>query len=172
MIIRIGQISDIEAIVELSRAKRLAYEKAQPKFWKYAGIDGDNVQKEWFKELLRMENYLMFTAIHKNTGSPDLHSLLRDDEEILGFIIGKLIESPEVYNPCGLTLMIDDFCVKTENLWQSVGAKLIEEIKLIALKKGASQILVVCGAHDHLKRGFLISQKLNIASEWFVGGIV
>ena len=68
--------------------------------------------------------------------------------------------------------MIDDFCVNCENLWQSVGAKLIEETKAAAKVKSATQILVVCGAHDHPKRKFLNEQNLSIASEWFVGGIV
>jgi hypothetical protein len=80
--------------------------------------------------------------------------------------------APEVYNPGGLTLIIDDFCVQSENLWQSVGHALIEETKAAAKAKGAKQILVVCGAHDHPKRKFLGEQNLSIASEWFVGGIV
>ena len=80
--------------------------------------------------------------------------------------------APEVYNPGGLTLMIDDFCVQSENLWQSVGAGLIEETKDAAKAKGAKQILVVCGAHDNPKRKFLREQNLQVASEWFVGGIV
>jgi len=70
-----------------------------------------------------------------------------------------------------ITRLIDDFCVKSENLWCSVGAKLIEAVNASAKVKGASQILVVCGAHDHPKRKFLNEQNLQVASEWFVGGI-
>ncbi|MFM8454917.1 MAG: hypothetical protein ACKOAD_08215 [Gammaproteobacteria bacterium] len=95
-----------------------------------------------------------------------------DAKEILGFVIGKLMPAPEVYNPGRLTLMIDDFCMKSENLWQSVGHELIEETKAAAKVKGATQIVVVCGAHDLPKRKFLSEQNLSIASEWFVGGIV
>ncbi len=178
-VVRTPQLSDIDAMVLLSKAKRLTYEKAQPQFWRYAGEKGDNAQKEWFKELLEDINYLMFTATRhceqseaiqeNNTGSPRLTP--RDDEEILGFIIGKLVPAPEVYNPGGLTLMIDDFCVKSENLWGSVGEQLIEKIKSMAKTKGVSQILVVCGAHDKPKRDFLRDQNLSIASEWFMGGI-
>jgi len=157
--IHISHLSDISAMVSLSKAKRLSYEKAQPQFWRYAGEEGDKAQGEWFKELLEDKNYVMLTA-ESNT------------QEILGFIIGKLMPAPEVYNPGGSTLMIDDFCVKSENLWQSVGARLIEETKAAAKSRGATQILVVCGAHDHPKRKFLSEQNLSIASEWFVGGIV
>ncbi len=123
------------------------------------GEEGDKAQGEWFKELLADKNYVMFTAES-------------DAQEILGFIIGKLMPAPEVYNSGGLTLMIDDFCMKSENLWQSVGHRLIEETKAAGKARGATQILVVCGAHDHPKRKFLKDQNLSIASEWFVGGIV
>lgn len=81
------------------------------------------------------------------------------------------MHAPEVYDPGGLTLMIDDFCMKSENLWESVGNKLVEVIKFEAKSRGASQILVVCGAHDYTKRQFLKEQNLSIASEWFVGNI-
>ena len=93
-------------------------------------------------------------------------------KEILGFVIGKLMPAPEVYNPGGLTLMIDDFCVQSENLWQSVGHALIEETKAAAKNKGATQILVVCGAADLPKHKFLSEQNLQVASEWSVGRLV
>lgn len=157
--VRTSQLSDISAMASLSKAKRLAYEKAQPHFWRYAGEEGDKAQGEWFKELLEDKNYAMFTAES-------------DAKEILGFVISKLMPAPEVYSPGGLTLMIDDFCVQSENLWQSVGTRLIATVKAAAKDKSATQILVVCGAHDLPKRKFLSEQNLSIASEWFVGGIV
>jgi GNAT superfamily N-acetyltransferase len=158
-VVRTSQLSDIDAMVSFSKAKRMLYEKAQPQFWKYAGEEGDNAQRQWFKQRLEDKNYVMFTAES-------------DTKEILGFIIGKLILAPEVYNLGGLTLMIDDFCVADEAEWHSIGSKLVQEIKTIAKTKEATQILVVCGAHDHPKRKFLGEQNLSIASEWFVGGIV
>jgi GNAT superfamily N-acetyltransferase len=157
--IRTSLLSDTLAMVALSKAKRLAYEKDQPHFWRYAGAEGDNKQRQWFTELLEDKNYVMFIAESSA-------------KEILGFIIGKLMPAPEVYNPGGLTLMIDDFCVQSENLWQSVGTRLIATVKAAAKDKGATQTLVVCGAADLPKRKFLSEQNLQVASEWFVGGIV
>lgn len=179
-IIKQVESKDIEAMISLSRSKRLAYEKAQHKFWCYAGKEGDNSQRQWFKELLGDKNYLMFTAvrdcerskaIQENNGPPQSHSLLCDDESVIGFIIGELIPASKVYNPSGLTLKIDDFCVRSENLWQSVGAELIKAIKAAAQREDATQIIVVCESHDHSKRKFLSEQNLSIASERFVGGI-
>ena len=96
----------------------------------------------------------------------------QNNQKIAGFIIGKLMPAPEVYNPGGLTLMIDDFCLADEAEWYSIGSKLVQEIKTIAKLRGAAQVLVVCGAHDESKRRFLMNQNLSIASEWFVGGIL
>ncbi len=64
-------------------------------------------------------------------------------QEILGFVIGKLISAPGVYNPGDLTLIIDDFCVRSENLWLSVGLELTHAIKFAAKNKGAVQVVVV-----------------------------
>ncbi len=194
---RLATTEDIDFMVSLSKAKRLDYEKAQPRFWKYAGEKGDNIQKEWFKELLQKEDYLMFVAsrlghsradgnphslqIAKNVLVPvdlrlrgdniALQSNIADEKEILGFVIGRLVPAPEVYDPGGMTLMIDDFCVRSDDLWGIAGRKLMEEVKKEAKIRKAAQILVVCGAHDTPKRKFLKNQNLSIASEWFTGNI-
>jgi hypothetical protein len=90
---------------------------------------------------------------------------------MLGFIIGKLVLAPEVYDPGGLTLMIDDFCVKDDDSWDSVGAALIDALREASKKTNASQILVVSGHHDSAKCDFLTSVGLSIASRWYVGSL-
>lgn len=157
VVIKAGD-ADIDSMNVLSKQKRLAYEKAQPRFWKWAGNSGEEIQKTWFRGLISDDNHICLVAKNSN--------------EMLGFIIGKIVSAPEVYAPGGQTLMIDDFCVKSENLWQSAGLELIKAIKAAAKTKGSAQVLVVCGVHDYQKRKFLSEQKLSIASEWFVGGIV
>jgi predicted acetyltransferase len=155
--IRFANTSDIQDIVKMSYQKRRAYEKVQPQFLKYAGSDAELSQAKWFEELLAHEAHIMLTA--------------ENNQKIVGFIIGKLVPAPAVYNPGGFTLLIDDFCVQSEDLWPLVGGKLIAHIKAAAKDKDAAQILVVCGAHDKLKRRFLMNQSLSIASEWFVGSM-
>jgi hypothetical protein len=78
----------------LSRQKCLAYEKAQPQFWKWAGDSGEEIQKEWFRKLISNDNHICLVAKNSN--------------EILGFIIGKIVSAPEVYAPGGPTLIVDD----------------------------------------------------------------
>ena len=145
---------DVDAMVALSRVKRLAYSKAQPQFWKYAR-DAEQIQNKWFYELLGKDDYIMLVS--ENHGA------------INGFIIGRIINPPEVYD-AGLTIMVDDFCVANED-WPIVGGQLIAELKTIAKQKGAGQLLVVCGSHDASKRKFLKGLDLSVASEWYVGGI-
>ncbi len=144
--------SDIVWMVNLSHSKRTAYEKYQKQFWKMAK-NSDEIQAEWFEELLEQDDIIALADENKN-----------------GFIIGKLITPPEVYD-AGLTLMIDDFCVAKESLWSSVGGELITEIKKIAKSKNAKQILVVSGSDDEEKNNFLREEKLAIASNWYVQGI-
>lgn len=148
--------NDVSALVALSYQKRRAYEKEQPKFWKHAA-GAEETQKEWFQEILYRDDHICLTA--------------ESGGELLGFIIGKLIKAPEVYDLNGLTLMVDDFCVKTQSIWETVGSQLIDGIRTLGEKKQAVQLLVVCGAHDVLKRQFLGSKNLRIVSEWYTGKI-
>lgn len=155
--IRPSEVSDIPDLVQLSYQKRRAYEQAQPQLWKYAGSHAETSQAQWFLKLRRQENHIMLTALRQ--------------EKIIGFIIGVLVPAPEVYNPGGLTLTIDDFCVEHDTDWPSTGSQLIRKITEIAKENHAVQIFTVCGAHDDAKRRFLQSIGLSLASEWYVGSI-
>ncbi len=143
-------------MVHLSYQKRRDYEKAHPQFWKHA-IGAEDIQSKWFAELLDRNDHIILVA--------------KSNIEIIGFIIGNLVKAPEVYAPGGLTIMIDDFCVKSEEDWQVVGSELMNAIKNIAKEKNASQFLVVSGAHDKSKCDFLENFGLNNTSKWYVGNI-
>lgn len=148
--------ADIESMVNLSYQKRKAYDKAQGQFWRYAE-GAEEVQHKWFEELLRFDYYVILVA--------------KSELETIGFIIGRLVKAPEVYDPGGLTLMIDDFCVKSEVDWQSVGLELMNSIRSVAKEKGGSQFYVVSGAHDNAKCEFLEKFGLSNAAKWYVGKI-
>lgn len=144
--------SDISWMVSLSHSKRESYSKIEKQFWKMAK-NSDEIQTKWFEELLERQDIIALVA-----------------ENQKGFVIGKIINPPEVYD-AGLTLMIDDFCVADESLWNSVGKDLIDEIKKLTKIKMVSQILVVCGAHDSHKKSLLKQIGLATASEWHVGDL-
>ncbi len=146
---------DIQAMVRLSKEKRLSYEKVQPTFWRYAGPKAEVAQTTWFETLLTRDDIIMLTATDEN-------------HTIVGFIIGQLTKAPDVYDPLGLTLLVDDFCVAHEHDWDSIGGKFLQTIKDLAREKGATQAVIVCGAHDIPKRNVLHSNGFNVTSEWFV----
>jgi predicted acetyltransferase len=157
LVIRQAVADDIPAMVELSYRKRREYEKAQPQFWQYVE-NAEDFQGQWFKDLLAKDDHRLLVAQSK--------------DKIKGFVMGRLIPAPEVYNPGGLTLMIDDFCVESSSQWKEVGGALLVDLKQWAKARNAVQTLIVCGAHDEAKRAFLKDIGLHVASEWHVGGIV
>lgn len=160
MIITPAQEIHIDSMVNLSHLKRKAYEIAQPKFWKYAGPKAEEEQMKWFKELIGRDDYIALVLSNKSHISAHIE----------GFIIGRIMKAPAVYNPGGHTLMIDDFCVKNQQ-WENIGRLLLERIKALALQKNVTQLVIVSGAHDFEKKKFLEKNNLNVASEWFVGNI-
>ena len=145
--IREATKSDIDWMVELSHQKRLAYSKEQPNFWKMAE-NSDEVQQKYFEKELKNDNVIALIY-----------------EEKQGFIIGKLVTPPEVYD-AGLTLMIDDFCISGD-LWMTIGKELLDECQKRAKNMGAKQILIVCGDHDMQKFSLLETMNMNIASRWY-----
>lgn len=154
--IRPATVADVSAMVTLSDQKRGSYENAQPQFWHQAE-DANAKQTKWFEWLISKDIHIFFVA--------------EVNQQMFGFIIGELKSAPEVYDPGGFTLMVDDFCVENPELWDSVGGQLLHATQQQAKQKGAVQTLVVCGQHDESKKHFLESRGLNIASEWYVGGI-
>ena len=66
--------------------------------------------------------------------------------------------------------MLDDFCVEDDR-WVTIGGRLVSEIMVCDKDKGSNQIIVVCGAHDGLKKHFLKDVGLSIVSEWYACGI-
>ncbi|MBU6140727.1 MAG: hypothetical protein KGP29_04115 [Proteobacteria bacterium] len=141
---------DISWMVDLSHSKRADYEQHQKQFWKMAE-NSDTIQARFFEEEIQKQNVIALRDFGRS-----------------GFVIGKIISPPEVYD-AGATLMIDDFCVKSPNLWLSTGLELLNEITSRAKSKGAKQILLVCGNHDLEKSQLLEKAKLSVASKWYVG---
>jgi hypothetical protein len=90
---------------------------------------------------------------------------------VAGFIIGRLTPAPPVYEPGGLTCLVDDFAVEHPDAWTSLGPLLLAELSRIALAQGAVQLVVVTGRHDEPKRRALQGTGLVVASEWWTGPI-
>lgn len=154
--VRPATIADVPAMVALSASKRRAYAEIAPLFWRPAS-DADARQAAWFAHLLGRESSLALVA-DGGSGAD-------------GFLLGVVQPAPPVYDPGGLTCTVDDFCVRRAELWPTVGAALLGEVRVLARTRGAKQIVVVCGVHDAPKRALLERPDLTAASLWFTGPV-
>ena len=154
VLIRPAHADDVPAMVALSEQKRLEYERYQPVFWRKAA-DSAASQLPYFRNLLTRENIIALVCA--------------GERGLDGFIIAAIIGAPPVYDPGGLTCMIDDFCVAGSAGWATVGAALLREVGQQAQARGANQQVVVCGHLDEAKRAMLRAGGLTIASEWYTG---
>jgi ribosomal protein S18 acetylase RimI-like enzyme len=153
-LIRQAALEDIPALVALSHAKRAGYAHVHPQFWR-AAVGADEIQQKWFEELLDHKDYVLLVATEAS-------------EEITGFIVGQMITAPEVYDPGGLTLSVDDFCVITPDAWERVGGALLDQLQMRGKELGCVQVRAVAGDHDEPKCQFLESRGLIVASRWYV----
>lgn len=139
-------------MVSLSAMKRAEYETYQPTFWRTAR-NAEEQQEPFFKVLIVRENAIALVE--------------EGDGAIRGFIIATLVGSPPVYDPGGLTCLVDDFTVATPDLWPSTGKRLLEEVTRRAKERGAVQVVTVCGQRDEPKRSLLSELGCSVASEWW-----
>ena len=85
-----------------------------------------------------------------------------------GYIIADCSPAPSVYDPGGLTCLVDDFVVDPPSRWSSVGQALLTETRKRAVQLGCAQIIVVCAEHDSGKRRLLRGSGLRVASQWYM----
>ncbi len=152
--IRPAQAAHVAAMVALSEEKRAEYAAYQPLFWRKAAGSAA-AQTPYFHRLLAQDPVLALVALQGET--------------VVGFVIAGLVPAPPVYDPGGLTCMIDDFCVAQPDQWRTVGRDLLRTVTQQAAGRGAVQTVVVCGHRDEPKRAMLRDAGLSIASEWYVG---
>lgn len=151
--IRKARLIDVPPMVDLSEQKRIEYQRYQPTFWRKAE-DSREKQIPFFASLMGSDRAI--ALVHERGGKID------------GFIIALLQPAPPVYDPGGLTCIIDDFIVAEAKDWQTVGKRLLSEVIREAKRRGAVQVVVVCGRYDAPKRIMLASVGCSIASEWWV----
>lgn len=154
--IRVAEGCDLEEILKLANAKRLEYETYQPVFWRVA-TDAIAQQTSYIACQIADEKVITLVAT--------------SESKVVGFVIGRLVPAPPVYNPGGLTCSIDDFVVNESDSWETVGVDLLLQVRKTALSRGAAQVVVVCGHLDEPKRKALEKSSLTIASEWWVASL-
>ena len=132
------------------------YEAHQPRFWREAD-DALERHKAFLRGLVDAADHVFLVA-----GEPG---------SVSGFIVGRLLPAPPVYDPGGLTCMVDDFAVEPPDAWASLAPLLLGDLCAIARDRGAVQVVVVAGRHDEPKRRALGGAGLAVASEWWTAAI-
>ena len=88
---------------------------------------------------------------------------------LTGFLIASLNPAPPVYDPGGLSCVIDDFAVASADDWLTTAAfGLLRAALAEAGQRRAVQAVVVTAHLDEPKRQALGACGLQVASEWWV----
>ncbi|WP_243060118.1 hypothetical protein [Nocardioides sp. SR21] len=153
MAAREATVADVERMVELADRARREYEPHAPVFQRPAA-NAKDVHRPWLSELV--EHLDVGTFVHE-----DSHG------DVDGFVIVTTLNAPPVYDPGGLSSLIDDFAVSSPDRWETAGAALLDEATAWARARGAVQVVVASGPHDGPKRAALQAAGLVVASEWF-----
>jgi len=137
----------------LAAARRAQYETYQPVFWRPAA-DAAARQRTYLAGLVDDPAVISLVAV--------------TDRDVTGFAIATVEPAPPVYEPGGLTCLVDDFVVADPRDWPTVGVVLLRALSRAAQERGAAQIVVVTAELDGAKRAVLAASGLSVASEWWV----
>lgn len=153
MTARAATTVDVERMVELADTARREYEPHAPVFQRPARNASD-VHRPWLSRLVE---------------DPDVGTFVHEDPNgaVDGFVIITTVSAPPVYDPGGLSSLIDDFVVSSPERWVTTGSVLLDAATAWAREQGAVQVVVVAGPHDQPKRAVLQDAGLYVASEWF-----
>lgn len=152
--IRIATDADLEQILDLAEAKRLQYEQYQPRFH-HPAENAKDIHRPYLQNLLHRENTIVLVD--------------EADGVINGFIVAQTGPAPPVYDPGGLAAGVDDFVVRSPDLWATIGRALLDEVRRQVKAQGAAEIIVICGPRDQPKRDMLTEAGLTVATELLVG---
>ena len=152
-----AEVEDLEGLLRIAEARRKTHADYQPRFWRPAS-DAVERQRSYFSSLLEDREAILLTA----TG---------EGVDVRGFAIGRLAPAPPVYDPGGVSCVVDDFAVAEPEEWPTIGPLLLDALRGWAAGRGAAQIIVVTAHLDEPKRAALRSRDLTLASEWWVGPV-
>jgi hypothetical protein len=149
--IRKAAPADIPAMVALSDRDRTRREKVDPEFFR-KNAAGAEFQAYFFKN--QLESDRIIAVVDEDAG------------KLRGFVIATIMQAPPVFDPGGLTILIDDFTVADENEWNSIGVALLGYVKKEGKVRGAVGVVTICARGDDLKHRWLEVIGTRVVSEW------
>jgi GNAT superfamily N-acetyltransferase len=150
--LRKATTDDVAACVALVQAERERLEAYEPLFWRRAQ-GAERPTAAWLAHLARDAEMLFLVAV--------------EEEAIAGFLVSRFYASPPVFDPGGLTAMIDDFCVADIERWTDIGGALLREVRRLLRDRGVAQVIVACPTKDDAKLALLQASDLSPASTWW-----
>jgi GNAT superfamily N-acetyltransferase len=151
--IRVAAQADVAAMTTVAAIRREQYARYQPLFWRPAAGAQDK-HRSYLASLVANDEVISLVS--------------EDDGQLTGFLIATLTAAPPVYDPGGLTCLIDDFVIVPAARWPTAGVELLRAGLAQAVRRGAVQAVVVTGHLDEPKRQALRACGLAVASEWWV----
>ena len=154
--VRTAKHSDVGDLVRISSKFRAELAEFQPQFWRVAE-GADEKQKGFFEFVVTQEKMVVLVAERAKC--------------VCGFLMAAFVPAPPVYDPGGLTCIVDDFGVSDANDWSEIGDLMLKHLAEQAEGKGCSQLVVICPHLHQGKRNLLDGSGFSIASEWWVRGL-
>lgn len=158
--VRAATTDDLDAVVDLAAATRAGYAVHQPVFWRPAP-DARGAHRTYLAGQITDDRVISLVATEPDRGRVD------GAEAVVGFAVGVLHPAPPVYDPGGPTCTVDDFTVDDPERWATTGVDLLRAVRARAAARGAAQVVIVVGAHDHPKQAALAATGLTAASQWW-----
>jgi hypothetical protein len=84
-----------------------------------------------------------------------------------GFLLGKLVNAPPVYDPGGRVCLIDHFWVEGSASWPTVGVGLVGAANTRIRELEGVLSRIECQWKDEGRRMFLSSNGFTVASDWY-----
>lgn len=155
--IRAARRNDLESLVSLTEARRVQLERWAPLFWRKADRSA-SAARAYLRWRLGPGRWALL-------GGADV-LVAEGDGEVLGCLVMTPARVPPVYSP-GPTRIVDDLCVRSPDLWSTVGALLLSEARGRARARGARQLIVPAAAADVEQQTLLQHLDLRVASAWW-----
>lgn len=155
--IREATTEDVGGMAALADRRRAQYARYQPQLWREA-VDASATHRRLLDELVVDPRVITLVSVGI-------------DGEVTGFVTARVVQPSPLHAPGGPTGFVDDFAVARADLWASDGVALLRAVVVTAAARQVTQLVVVCGHRDELKRAALAQAGLGIASEWWTASI-
>jgi len=152
MIVRDARWPDVDALVALIQQRRRDLAAFDPRFWRPS--DRAEAHTRRFYRWLLLTGRATFL-------------LTEQDGQILAFLTARRVKAPPVYDPGGHTILVDDFCVASPELWPTAGSLLLDALRARGRQRQWRQMIIAAPAADRAELELLRRHELTHTTSWW-----